>query len=97
MPFFDAPVAELRTYRSAVVAPDDLDAYWQEAIADARRKAEIYARAAGAKVGQVVAISENGIGQAPIPMQALRASAVPVAPGEQTLRAQVTVSYELTP
>jgi len=45
----------------------------------------------------VVAISENGIGQAPIPMQALRASAVPVAPGEQTLRAQITVSYELTP
>ena len=39
MPFFDAPVAELRTYRSAVVAPDDLDAYWQEAIADARAKA----------------------------------------------------------
>lgn len=39
MPFFDAPVAELRTYRSAVVAPDDLDAYWHEAIADARAKA----------------------------------------------------------
>jgi cephalosporin-C deacetylase len=39
MPFFDAPVEELRTYRSAVVTPDDLDAYWQEAIADARAKA----------------------------------------------------------
>jgi uncharacterized protein YggE len=27
----------------------------------------------------------------------MRASAVPVAPGEQTLRAVVTVSYELGP
>jgi cephalosporin-C deacetylase len=41
MPFFDAPVAELRAYRSAVVAPDDLDAYWQEAIAAARAKAGV--------------------------------------------------------
>ena len=28
-------------------------------------------------------------------MQAMRAGAVPVAPGEQMLRAAVTVSYEL--
>jgi len=39
MPFFDAPVEELRAYRSAVVAPDDLDAYWQEAIANAHARA----------------------------------------------------------
>ncbi len=39
MPFFDAPVEELREYRSAVVAPDDLDDYWQRAIADARARA----------------------------------------------------------
>jgi hypothetical protein len=73
-----------------------LDQARDEAIADAHRKAEIYARAAGAMVGRVVAISENGTGPVPIPMQAMRAGAVPVAPGEQTLRAQVTVSYELT-
>lgn len=76
-----------------------LDQARGEAIADARRKAELYARAAGAKVGQVVAITEEG--SAPpraYPMQALRAgAAVPVAPGEQTLRVVVTVSYELTP
>jgi cephalosporin-C deacetylase len=35
MPYFDAPLEELRAYRSAVVAPDDLDEYWHEAIADA--------------------------------------------------------------
>ena len=74
-----------------------LDEARSEAIADAHRKAEIYARAAGAKVGHVVAISEASTPAAPVAMQALRASAVPVAPGEQTLRAQVIVSYELTP
>jgi len=72
-----------------------LDQVRDEAIADARRKAEIYAKAAGARVGRVVAISEAGAPAPPIAMQALRAGAVPVAPGEQTLRAQVTVSYEL--
>src|SRR4029077_14386920 len=68
-----------------------------EAIADARRKAELYAKAAGAKLGQVVSISEEGTAPQPRPMQAVRAGAVPIAPGEQTLRAIVSVSYELTP
>ena len=74
-----------------------LDQARDEAIADARRKAEIYAHAAGAKVGHVVAITEGGAAAPPIAMQAMRAAGVPVAPGEQTLRAMVTVSYELTP
>ncbi|HEY3766813.1 MAG TPA: acetylxylan esterase [Gaiellales bacterium] len=39
MPYFDAPLEELRTYRSAVTAPDDLDDYWREAMADAHAKA----------------------------------------------------------
>ena len=39
MPYFDAPLEELRAYRSAVAAPDDLDEYWQEALADARARA----------------------------------------------------------
>ena len=74
-----------------------LDQARDEAIADARRKAELYARAAGAKLGQVVSISEEGTAPQPRPMQAVRAAAVPIAPGEQTLRAIVSVSYELTP
>ena len=76
-----------------------LDKAREDAIADARRKAELYARAAGAKVGQAISISEEGaVPRPPYPMQALRAgAATPVAPGEQTLRATVTVSYELTP
>jgi len=74
-----------------------LDQARAEAIADARRKAELYAKAAGAKLGQVVSISEEGTAAQPRPMQAMRAGAVPIAPGEQTLRAIVSVSYELTP
>lgn len=69
------------------------------AIADARRKAELYATAAGAKLGRVVAITEEGAPTPPRPFAAMRAGAgaVPVAPGEQTLRAAVTVSFELAP
>jgi hypothetical protein len=74
-----------------------LDQARDDAIADARRKAELYARAAGAKLGRVVSITEEGSSPQPRPMQAMRAGAVPVAPGEQTLRAVVTVSYELEP
>jgi uncharacterized protein YggE len=75
-----------------------LDQARDDAIADARRKAELYAKAAGAKLGGVVSISEEGPAPPqPRPMQAVRAGAVPVAPGEQTLRATVSVSYELTP
>ena len=74
-----------------------LDEARADAIADARRKAELYAKAAGAKVGKVVAITEQGSSPPPRPFQALRSSggAVPVAPGQQMLRATVTVSYEL--
>jgi uncharacterized protein YggE len=72
-----------------------LDQARDEAIADARRKAELYAKAAGAKLGPVVTIVEEGVPNPPRPMAALRAGAVPVAPGERELRAVVTVSYEL--
>ena len=73
-----------------------LDQARDDAIADARRRADLYAKAAGAKLGRVVSITEEGSAPPPRPIQALRAGAVPIAPGEQTLRAIVTVSYELT-
>jgi uncharacterized protein len=72
-----------------------LDQARDAAIADAHRKAALYAKAAGAKLGRVVAITEQGASAPPRPLAAMRAGAVPVAPGEQTLRATVTVSYEL--
>lgn len=74
-----------------------LDRARDDAVADARRKAELYAKAAGAKLGRVVAITEEGSAPPPRPMQAMRSGAVPIAPGEQTLKAIVTVSYELAP
>jgi cephalosporin-C deacetylase len=39
LPLFDLPLEELRAYRSAATAPDDLDDFWAEAIADARARA----------------------------------------------------------
>ena len=74
-----------------------LDKARGEAVADARRKAELYASAAGAKVGPVVAISDTGAMPPPVTLQRMSLGAPPpVAPGEQALRLQVTVRYELT-
>src|ERR1022692_1822006 len=74
-----------------------LDQARAAAIADARRKAGLYANAAGMKVGRVMAISEEGSVPPLRLYQPMRAGAAPaIAPGEQTLRAVVTVSYELT-
>jgi uncharacterized protein YggE len=74
-----------------------LDQARDDAIADARRKAALYAKAAGAKLGRVVSITEEGVPSQPRPLSAMRAGAVPVAPGELTLRARVLVSYKLEP
>jgi uncharacterized protein YggE len=73
-----------------------LDQARDDAIADARRKAERYAKAAGVKLGAVTSISEEGSTPQPRLIQAMRAGAAPVAPGEQTLRAVVSVSYDIT-
>ena len=75
-----------------------LDQARDDAVVDARRKAELYAKAAGVKLGAVVAITEEGSNppQRPV-MQAMRSAGVPVAPGEQMLRAAVNVTFELTP
>ncbi len=72
-----------------------LDEARDEAIADAHRKATLYAKAAGGTLGKVTSISEEGTPPQPHPVAAMRAAVVPIAPGEQTLRAMVTVSYEL--
>ncbi|MEH2511313.1 uncharacterized protein YggE [Nitrobacteraceae bacterium AZCC 1564] len=70
-----------------------------EAISDARRKAEIYARAADVSVGAPLSISEETT-PGPIPYRKLAAgvsAAAPVAQGEETLRVTISVSYELKP
>ncbi|WP_204114903.1 SIMPL domain-containing protein [Shimia biformata] len=69
------------------------------AVADAREKAELYAEAAGVKLGAVVLISEAG-SPAPRPVMMERAMAadsagVPVAAGEVSLEARVSVIFEI--
>ena len=71
----------------------------KRAMADARRKAELYAAAAALKVGRVVAVQEAGAA-APRPEMAPRmtmSAAVSVAPGEQEIQASVTVTFTLEP
>jgi hypothetical protein len=65
------------------------------AIADARRKAEVYAKASGVQLGGVVSITEDS-GATSAPMMA-RASptAVPMAGGEDTLQVRITVGFEI--
>jgi uncharacterized protein YggE len=75
-----------------------LDDARTEAIADARRKAEIYAKAAGVTLGTPVSITEDGGGSTPVPMMLRKmAASAPVAQGEETLRVHVSVSWAIKP
>ena len=77
-----------------------LDQARDAAIADARRKAEVYARAAGIRLGQVEWITEqSGFGPA-VPFRAqgasaARAAAVPIATGDDTLEVTITVGFTI--
>jgi uncharacterized protein len=74
-----------------------LDAARQRAVADARAKAELFAGAAGVKLGPVLSISETTQGPGPIMMraEAMAEAAPPVEAGTVTLQAQVTIVFEL--
>ena len=75
-----------------------LDQAREAAIADARRKAGVYARAAEVTLGRLVSIEEESGSSAPVPMRVLAQPAgtqMPIVPGENTLRATVTVSFEI--
>jgi uncharacterized protein YggE len=75
-----------------------LDEAREKAVADARRKAEIYARAAGVTLGAPLSISEGG---APQPMfrakavGGMPASPTPIAQGEETLSISVSVTWAI--
>ena len=74
-----------------------LDEARERAVADARRKAEIYAKAAGVTLGAPLSISEAG-NSAPAPyrrMAAGMAASAPVAQGEETLAVTVSVSWAI--
>jgi uncharacterized protein YggE len=75
-----------------------LDKARADAVADARARAETYARAAGVTLGPVQSISEGGSGPVPLRMaapMAFAAKAVPVAAGEESVSADVTLVWEI--
>ena len=74
-----------------------LDAARERAVADARAKAELYARAAGVTLGAVVSIRET-VERPPGPVM-MRAEAMdaapPVSEGTVTLSTQVEIVYAI--
>jgi uncharacterized protein YggE len=96
---FAFEVSDLQTRREELLA---------DAVAAARRKAERLAAAAGRELGAVTAIVEDAAGAGePMPFLAAAAAAAPRAAGaapapepdvaapDQTIRASVTVSFDL--
>lgn len=81
-----------------------LDEARSAAMAKARARAELYARAAGLRVGRILSISENGGWSPPQPvmyrmaaMEAAPPPAPPVQAGELQLTITVSVQFELQP
>lgn len=77
-----------------------LDDAREQAIADARRKAQIYAKAAGVSLGEPLSITEEGSGTPMFRAKVaggMAASAAPVAQGEETLSVTVHVSWTIKP
>jgi len=72
-----------------------------KAAADARKKANLYATAAGARVGRVISINENAF-YAPRSLvyehkQLAGDRAMPIAVGEQEMSVQIHLVYDLLP
>jgi uncharacterized protein len=70
------------------------------AVDDAKRKAKIFASAAGIGLGDVISLSEAVGYPPPVPtyrktMQADAASTVPIAQGEQTVAVDVNIVWEI--
>jgi uncharacterized protein YggE len=77
-----------------------LDGAREQALADARRKAEIYAKAAGVTLGAPLNISEES-NPGPVAFRrnvsGMAASPTPVSQGEETLQVTVSVSWAIKP
>jgi hypothetical protein len=78
-----------------------LDEARKRAVADARRRAETYASAAGVRLGRLLRLDESG-GFVPLPeprmaRMAAEAASVPIATGEVDLSVTIVASYALEP
>jgi uncharacterized protein len=70
------------------------------AFADAKAKAEQYARAAGRSLGEVMSITEDVATPSPIPMpyaamDSAKSASVPIQPGSQDVSVSVTVVFTM--
>ena len=75
-----------------------LDRAREAAMVDARRKAELYAHAAGLTLGSVAWVTEDSSAPLFAPKVAMRAAmpgGAPIATGEDTLQVRITVGYEI--
>jgi uncharacterized protein YggE len=76
-----------------------LDEARQKAVADAKDKADLYARAAGVTLAKVMSLAEESAPPPPRPLARVMAAAasapVPVEAGEMTLSARVRVVWSL--
>lgn len=76
------------------------DAARRLAVADARRKAELYADAAGVALGPILSLSEAGARGGPQPMEMAMARAssapVPIEAGSAMISAQVSISWQIS-
>jgi uncharacterized protein len=75
-----------------------LDQARQAALADARRKAALYAQSAGLKLGGVAWVTEAPAYAPPMPMAGrayAAAASVPISAGSDTLNVQITVGFEV--
>jgi uncharacterized protein len=76
-----------------------LDQAREAAIADARHKAELYARASGLNLGRVVWITESPEFAPPFAgegrMKSATIQAVPIQAGENTFHASITVGFDI--
>jgi uncharacterized protein YggE len=70
------------------------------AVEDARRKAEIYASAGGARIGRLMVLTEDAGRQTPVAFSRTYASPAPAPPpieaGEDKLTVTITAQFELT-
>jgi uncharacterized protein len=80
-----------------------LDQARKDAVARARKRADLFAEAAGMRVKRIISISESGGMQHPMPMMrsmametAKAAADTPVAPGETSLIVTVNMLFELS-
>jgi uncharacterized protein len=76
-----------------------LDQAREAAVVDARRKAELYAHAAGLSLGSVAWITEDASYAPAAPKVAMARGAaplsVPISAGEDTVHVQITVGYDI--